>query len=148
MTDLADLHLMAHLRAHPAVHCLQQRRVCCRAGLCAILEAEQRAKVRSLADQCVPNGDERCGRSDDIDLRMVLGYIPARQTLATDALWCVHEYHHLRVARLLGYSRWLALGLLYPGRVWQWALWPLLRLGARDLRRRQRGASIGDSFDE
>ena len=79
---------------------------------------------------------------------MVLGYIPPRQALATDALWRGNEHHNLRVARVLGHPHWLALGLLHSCWVWQRTLWSLLRLGSRDLRRRQRRASIGDGFDE
>lgn len=129
MTDCADLHLMAHLRAHPPIHHLQQRRICSCTGICAISQEEQGTKVRSLADQRLSYSDIRCGCSDDIDLCMVLGHFPARQTLATDALWCGHEYYHLRVARILGYPRSLAVGLLHPRRVRIRALWSLLRLG-------------------
>ena len=130
MTDFSDLHLMAHLRARPPIHHLQQRRVCSCTGICAVSQEEQGAKVRSLADQRISYGDIRCGCSDDSDLRMVLRHLPARQTLAADALWRGHEHHHLRVARTLGHPRWLAVGLLHPRRVRIRALWSLLRLGS------------------
>ena len=109
---------MAHLCAHHPLHHLQQRRIRGRASIRAVPQEEQGAKVRSLADQRISHSDKRGGCSDDTDLRMVLGYIPPRQTLATDALWRGHEHYHLRVARILGYPRWLALGLLYP--CWMW----------------------------
>lgn len=79
---------------------------------------------------------------------MVIGYVPPWQTLATNALRRIHEYYHLRVACILGHPRSLAVGLLHPRRVRIRALWSLLRLGPRDMRRRQRGASTGNGFDE
>jgi hypothetical protein len=127
---MADFHVVAYLRACVAVHHLQQRRICCRASLCPVSQEEQGAKVRSVANQRISYDDVRRGRSNDTNIRLELRHILKGRTLAANDLWCKHEYHHLRIARFLGHSRRLEVGLLYPRRMWLWSQWTLLRLGS------------------
>jgi len=128
--DIADLHLVAHLRAYLAIRHFQQRRFRSCTGLCAVSQAEPESKIRSMADQRIPYDNIRRSCSNDTGVCMVLRYDSPRLALATDDLRCGHEHHHLCVARGLGYSRWLEMGLLYPRGVRLRALWSLLRLGS------------------